>query len=217
MQLWANYSLGASGDRFGAAVAVGRYTSSTLRQVVVGAPSRRSTRGAVYLLPLSCTSSSCALGTTQEVRQTVAFPTDDIGSYFGSTLTNGDVNSDGTDDLLVGVPNRDNVTTDDGVVVWIQGATLASPSALAAAFFAQPTTHGGVTSYEQFGTAIAVGDFNHDGVNDVAVGTPGKNPNGVGWAGTMWLMRSAHSSGPSWPTDLFKFADYLDPTVALQR
>jgi hypothetical protein len=99
------------------------------------------------------------------------------GDHFGYALAAGDFNGDGKADLAIGVPGEDLSGGNDGGAVHVfQG----SPSGLATYFdpgFDQdyPGIPGSVESGDQFGYALAAGDFNGDGKVDVAIGVPGED------------------------------------------
>jgi hypothetical protein len=94
------------------------------------------------------------------------------GAQLGYAVANaGDINSDGVNDLAVGVPLKDTPEglTDVGLVYIYSGAngsllrTLNHPD------------QGGAEVGARFGAALAnAGDMNHDGVSDLIVGAPGR-------------------------------------------
>ena len=125
-----------------------------------------------------------------------ALPTSSL-PIFGDTTTNasrttvamlGDVNGDGLQDYAVGMPYSDAGGADSGIVyVFLgrPGALAPNPTAVnvgAASFTI--TGHGG----ELLGFAVAGGDFNGDGRNDIGIGAPmGNGPNRVG-AGVVYTV-----------------------------
>ena len=100
------------------------------------------------------------------------------GNNFGSALAAGDFDNDGFADLAIGVP-REIFGVQVGAVniiygsnaglitfgnqLWRQSLIVSSPDA--------------EEKFDNFGAALAVGDFDKDGFDDLAIGVPGE---GVG-------------------------------------
>lgn len=101
----------------------------------------------------------------------------EAGDRFGSSLACGDFDGDGFDDLAIGVPGEDVGTKiDAGAVNIIYG----SGDGLASAdnqLFTQSTSlvKGIAVAFDQFGAALAAGDFDDDGYDDLAIGVPGED------------------------------------------
>ncbi|CAK9807089.1 Integrin alpha-8 [Anthophora quadrimaculata] len=85
----------------------------------------------------------------------------DIGEYFGASLAVGDLNNDGLDDLLVGAPYWGE---DNGKVYVFFGT---SKGQFEVAAILKGNSKGGY-----FGYAIACGDLDADGFDDIIVGAP---------------------------------------------
>jgi hypothetical protein len=102
------------------------------------------------------------------------------GDLFAWAVAAGDFNGDGADDLATGIPNDDGFAgsgcTDCGIVVVRYGIpgvgleTFATSTVLFQGFAGSPSDEG---PSELFGRALAVGDFNGDSYDDLAVGVPG--------------------------------------------
>jgi hypothetical protein len=96
------------------------------------------------------------------------------GDRFGEVLDAGDFDADGFDDLAVGMPSKDAVGTDSGTVIVLYGSgaglTPVRFDSLTQEVLSQSSETG-----DAFGSSLAVGDFDVDGHDDLAVGIPLEN------------------------------------------
>ena len=117
---------------------------------------------------------------------------------FGTTLASGDWNDDGFLDLAIGVPTEDlDTIVDAGVVHVVFGASAGlGQGPLAPILLHQDIA--GVTNHaetgDHFGAALAAGDFDGDGTDDLAVGIPGEDVSGFVDTGAVAIF-AGNSSG----------------------
>ena len=111
-----------------------------------------------------------------------------VNESFGAALAAGDFNGDGAMDLATGVPWDTGESSapvfDAGAVVirWgvpDRGLATGPPDTVLSAYAAG--SHLAPADSKYFGVALAAGDFNGDGRDDLAVGAPGSRP-GPGFA-----------------------------------
>ncbi|WP_309505016.1 FG-GAP-like repeat-containing protein [Streptomyces sp. KM273126] len=112
------------------------------------------------------------------------------GDRFGASLAVLDWNGDGRDDLIAGAPGEAIGTrAGAGAATLLLGRSggLVDPSGEATSTAYSQNTAGvpGVTEAgDAFGTAVATGDYDHDGTPDAAIGAPGENNK----SGGVWLL-----------------------------
>jgi hypothetical protein len=120
----------------------------------------------------------------------------------GHALAVGDFDHDGFEDLAVGVPGEDLYDGTPGVlvgagIVQITYGSAAGPHGLSTrtAIFNWDTIGFGALSDDLFGSPLAVGDFNRDGIDDLAIGAPFADWGGDGDVGIVQIL---HGSKPGW-------------------
>jgi hypothetical protein len=122
----------------------------------------------------------------------------ETSDQFGRSLALGDFNGDGRDDLAVGVPFENLAELNAGAVQIIFGSSGSSPFTTSGnKFISQADIAGvGVETNDQMGWAVAAGDFDKDGRDDLAIGVPGEDVSGVVDAGLVTILYGS-AAGPS--------------------
>ncbi len=101
----------------------------------------------------------------------------EVDDYFGDSLSAGDIDNDGYDELVVGVPGDDvwygTVRVDAGSIHVIYGSSAGLDHVGDQIIDRYSSgVDGDPAAHDRFGEAVAVGDFNCDGHGDVAIGVP---------------------------------------------
>jgi hypothetical protein len=168
----------AKDDELGTSVAGGDVNGDGIGDVITGAP--RNDRnggdsGTVYVFHGGSLASGSAAGAN--VILTGAAGSD----RFGTSVAWGNVNGTGSGDVIAGAPQNDVGGGNSGAV-YAFFSPLASGSAAGAS-----RTWTGQSSSDEFGTVVATGDVNGDGIRDVLAGAP-KNDAGGGDSGRIYVF-----------------------------
>lgn len=166
-------------DRFSSALATGDFNGDGKDDLAVGVDGE-DIGGAVHggAVNVIYGSTSGLTPTDDEVwyQGTVGVlggPEDD--DRFGSDLASGDFNGDDFDDLAVGVPAEDVSAENAGAVNLIYGSAEGLTEV-----GDQLLTQGNPEEFDHFGRSLAAGDFDGDGIDDLAVGAPNEDLEGFG-------------------------------------
>ncbi|GGS56478.1 hypothetical protein GCM10010156_13830 [Planobispora rosea] len=164
-----------AGDRWGAALGVGRFGRSG-SDLAVGGPGEDLTvvdAGAVDVLHFE----GGVLDNTRRLHQDESLVEGTAAAFdrFGTAVATGNFDGDSFDDLAVGAPADQPGSVDPGGEVNVfYGGTPIPLTGADDQLWAQGTLPGGREAEDAVGTALAVGDFD-GGPDDLAIGAPGEN------------------------------------------
>ncbi|WP_103287176.1 FG-GAP repeat protein [Candidatus Nitrosocaldus islandicus] len=170
------------GDNFGYSLATGDFNNDGKDDLAVGVLAESvgiiTGAGAVNILYGSSSGLQASSPDDQIWHQDTSSVKDVAEDFdlFGYSLTTGDFNNDGKDDLAVGVPFEDiGSITDAGIINVLYGSSSGlQASSPDDQIWHQdsPNVDGVAEDTDFFGWSLATGDFNNDGKDDLAVGVP---------------------------------------------
>ena len=172
----------AENDRLGRSLAVGDVNDNNVGDLIIGASTADvgglSDAGKVYVI----FGDSTLVDTTIDLSVATANVTVNgkgASDRFGSAVASGDIDGDGIDDLVMGAWLAPSGAANGEVYMVSGNSGLAGVFDLANATL----TVTGAVSGDLLGTALAVGDFNRDGIDDLLLGAPGASPAGFASGG----------------------------------
>lgn len=159
---------------FGSATASADFNKDGWDDLIIAAPGSYNNQGRVFYY----TGSEAGYSFKKEYSTPIKASD---GDRFGSALATGDFNGDGFMDLVIGAPGKSSADKPKFGMMYLY---LGSNSGLGL-----PVTYSQLgtesKAYENFATSFAVGDFNGDGISDLAVGISGKMVGGVSSGGVL--------------------------------
>jgi len=183
-----------TGDQLGRAIAAGDFNGDGFDDLAIGMSGREisSDEGAGAVLVLYGSAAGIAAANARIWDQDTSGIEDgaQANDAFGNALASGDFNGDGFDDLAVGVPGEDSDLGLDAGAVSVLYGTGAGLDAPGNQFFQQDTggINGTAEGGDSFGEALATGDFNNDGNDDLVIAVSNEDFNGEEGAGIVHVL-----------------------------
>jgi hypothetical protein len=154
--------------RNGFALAAGHFDADAYADLAIGSPGKDTNAGAVRIAYGSA-SGLTDPGPVIEQSAPGVEDTSEAQDLFGYSLVAGDFDGNGHDDLAVGVVNENQM---GAVQVFFSTGSGLDPAA--DFLLSQNLVAGTGELNDQFGFALAAADFDGDGKEDLAIGSPGE-------------------------------------------
>lgn len=193
----------ASLNEFGTSIALGDVNGDGFADVAVGSPESfahhdngSNDNGAVFVL-LGSANGLTTQGVKTFSGDVKGVPGDSTSGGFGMAVSVADLNSDGTDDVAIGVPSTSvgNVSYAGAVTVLFGGSKGITTTGARSFDELTPGIAGDPSDYGRLGATLTTAQARGSGKTSLVIGAPSRSLGSFNNVGAIWELPSG-SSGP---------------------
>jgi hypothetical protein len=189
-----------AGDHFGAALASGDFDDDGYDDLAIGTPDEevrgKKEAGTVTVVYGSETGLRPDHSRVLTEGADGLFGTIETEDGFGQALAAGNLDGDSNDDLVIGAPGESVGTKkSSGTVVVLFGTDSGLRPSYSQALTQGVSAPGTAESGDRFGEALALGDIDEDGYDDLVVGAPGESVGDAFAAGAITVLFGTAEDG----------------------
>ncbi|MEO8275825.1 MAG: hypothetical protein ABI639_06365 [Thermoanaerobaculia bacterium] len=176
-------SLPTTDDQFGFALTCGDWNGDGFADLAIGAPGEAvggGTTDAGMVIVIHGSASGLDPVASYPIHQDIQnVPgTAESGDRFGAALVSGNFDGDGFDDLAIGVPGESAGSLAGAGCINVLFGTSLGLTATGSTLYLEDSLGSFSEVGDNFGFALAAGNFDGDGFDDLAIGVPGEDAGG---------------------------------------
>ncbi len=179
-------------NRFGHSLTAGDFNGDGSPDLAIGVPGAAARAGGVSVVYGSAAGLNVATAMWISQQDESVGDSPEPDDRMGWSLAAGDFNADGSADLAVGVPGEAHAGQPGAGIVQVFSG---SPEGIGLTDLLlsedTPGVKGGVEARDAFGASLAVGDFDGDSNDDLAIGVPGESKGKKVSSGVVHVLRGS--------------------------